>query len=173
MPTQIVIDITDPVNLDAWGLHPAPSGLWSAGSWAQGTVCAYNNVVWLAIRQTSGVPGVSADWVVLLAVSGLALDGNGFLPMANLPITKGQAIRALKANGGTLGGAAYPGALNWWKIVENALATDESDANNVYLEDAFWPIGGGAWAFVQTSLADGLGSFTQMATLQAYAITNR
>jgi hypothetical protein len=174
MPTNIVVAIDDPSNRDAWGLHPTPTGAWVAGGWPAGTVCSHNNVLWLAKVQTSGEPGISADWATLITVGGLSLDANGFLAMANMPITSGQAKRALKVNGGT-GGAAWPGATNWLKIVEDALAADEGDDDVICFNDAFWPIGGAMWTFVQTALIAGLGSFSgaQLADLQTYAITNR
>jgi hypothetical protein len=176
MPTNIVTDITDPANLSAWGLHPTANGQWSPGNYVQGTVAVYQKTIWLAVAQTNSTPGTDSTWTVLIAgtLIGVALDGNGFVPITNLPITNGQGKRALKINGGT-GGAAWPGAMNWLKIVENALAADEGDVNGIAWADAFWPIGGTIWSFVQTSLAGGLGAFSgpQLASLQSYAMTNR
>lgn len=176
MPTQIVIDITDPVNLDAWGLHPIPGLNWVLGSYVKGTVTAYKNVLWLANTQTSGTPGVSSDWVAMIANPGGigVLDSNNFLKLSNAPITRGQGRRALKANGGT-GGAVWPASGNWLKIVENALGADEGDDNVIAFDDAFWPIGGNLWSLIQTALAAGLGAFSsaQLQSLQGYAITNR
>jgi|GEM_PF-2756434 hypothetical protein len=174
MPTQIVIDINDPNNTDAWGLHPVPGGAWVPGNYVKGSVASYGNSLWLALNQTSGTPGSSADWVALVSAPPSAYDPNSFIPMANLPVTRGQGRRALRANGGT-GGVAWPGANNWLKIVENALGADEGDANVIAFDDAFWPIGGAVWTFIQAALAAALGSFTstQLTSLQSYAITNR
>jgi hypothetical protein len=175
MPTLIAIDISDPAAQDAWGLHPTPDGLWTAGAYVRGTVCAHNNAIWFAKVQTAGEPGVSADWQILVTVGALSLDGNGLLPIANLPITRGQALRALRANGGSVGGAAYPDTANWLKIVENWHGADEGDLNIIAFEDAFWPIGGLVWSNAQIALAAALGSFdaAALAALQAYAITHR
>jgi hypothetical protein len=176
MPTQIIVDISDPLNADAWGLHPVPSGHWTPGNYAQGSVAVYNNTIWLASTQTNSTPGTDTTWEVLISgtLTGVALDGNGFVPIANLPVTRGQAMRALRINAGT-GGAAWPGAANWLKVVEAALPADEGDLNVIAWSDAFWPLGGTAWTFVQASLAAFFGTFTsaQLAALQSYAITNR
>ncbi len=42
------------------GQYPAA---WSAGTYPAGSYVQYNNVVWKASVTTSGIPGVSADWV--------------------------------------------------------------------------------------------------------------
>lgn len=175
MPVMIAIDISDPAAQDAWGLHPTDSGTWSAGAYVRGTVCAHNNAIWFAKVQTSGEPGVSLDWQILVTVGALSLDGNGFLPSANLPLTRGQAMRALRACGGSVGAVAYPDPANWLKIVENWHGAEEGDLNIIAFEDAFWPIGGLAWSNVQTALVAALGIFdgTALASLQAYAITHR
>ena len=176
MPTQAVIDINDPLNADAWGLHPVPSGQWQPGNYAQGSVAAHNDTIWFAAIQTNSTPGNDSTWVPLISgtLVGVALDTNGFVPVSNLPITRGQAMRALRANGGT-GGTAWPGAANWLKIVENAVPSDEGDPNVIAWSDAFWPIGGQAWSFTQAALATFFGTFSgaQLAALQSNAITMR
>lgn len=103
--------------------------------------------------------------------AGFAFDANGFVPLTQLPLTRGQGMRALAANA-TGGGTA------WLQIVETALAgahASTQDLTNIAYTDAFWPIGGAAWAFVQSALAAALGGFTnaQLAALQQQAITNR
>jgi hypothetical protein len=67
MPTQIVVDITDSANLDAWGLHPVSGGAWTAGDYAKGSVASYGGALWFATTQTSATPGVGPDWAQLLA----------------------------------------------------------------------------------------------------------
>lgn len=74
MPTQIVLNITDPVNLDAWGLHPIPGGLWVAGNWPKGTVCSYLNSIWLADVQTNDTPGASGEWIQIVDGPGTGED---------------------------------------------------------------------------------------------------
>lgn len=66
MPTQIVVAIDDASNRDAWGLRPKSPVAWSAGNYAKGTVVTYSGQLWLAQAQTSGTPGVSADWESIL-----------------------------------------------------------------------------------------------------------
>ena len=176
MPTNIVVDISDPLNADAWGLHPVPSGQWQPGNYAQGTVAVYHNIVYFAASQTNSTPGTDATWVALIAATlvGIALDSSGFVPISNMPITRGQGMRALRANGGT-GGTAWPGAANYLKIVEAALPADEGDPNVIAWGDAFWPVGGAIWSFAQAALVAYFGSFSgaQLAVIQSYAITMR
>lgn len=91
-------------------------------------------------------------------------------PFANLPVTRGQALLALKANA--------TGGMNWLDAVQAALPASESDDNNIRFMDAFWPIGGAAWAFVNTTLTAalaGVGGFSaaQLAALQAQAVAMR
>ena len=176
MPTNIVVDINDPLNADAWGLHPVPSGQWSPGNYAQGSVAVYNKSVYFAAQQTNSTPGTDATWVVLVTgtLIGVSLDTQGFVPVSQLPITRGQGMRALKFNGGT-GGTAWPGAANYLKIVETALPADEGENTVLCWNDAFWPIGGVTWSFAQAALAAFFGSFSgaQLATIQSYAITMR
>jgi len=88
-------------------------------------------------------------------------------PYATLPPTRGQSVRALKANSTT--------GLNWLTAVQAALPNDESADANIAFNDPFWPIGGVAWTFVQTTLAVALGGFTptQLLALQAQAVANK
>jgi hypothetical protein len=176
MPTQAVIDINDPLNQDAWGLHPVPSGRWTPGNYAQGSVATFNGTIWFANVQTNATPGTDSTWTSLIpeTLTGVALDTQGFVPLSNMPITRGQALRALRANAGT-GGAVWPAAGNWLKIVEAALPADEGDPNVIAWSDAFWPIGGTMWSFVQAALVAYFSAFSgaQLAALQSYAVANR
>jgi hypothetical protein len=102
--------------------------------------------------------------------AGIDLDAQGLITIAQLPITNGQGKRALLANSNS--------GTTWLQTVEDALAASHAstqDQTNIAYFDAFWPIGGLAWSFVQAALAAALGSFTnaQLATLQQQAITTR
>lgn len=88
----------------------------------------------------------------------------------NLPVSRGAALLALKANS--------TGSINWLSAVQAALPPSESDDTNLRFMDAFWPLGGAAWAFVNTTLTaalagDGGFSPSQLAALQAQALTMR
>lgn len=73
MPTQIVVDISDPANQTAWGLLPIPGGTWVAGNYAAGTVASYQGALYYANKATSAVPAGSPDWTMLLAASSLTV----------------------------------------------------------------------------------------------------
>lgn len=88
MPTQIVIDITDPTNLDAWGLHPVDGGVWVPGNYPKGAVAALGQKIWFASVQTSAQPGANADWTPLLDLSAAFSTWALALPTA-LPATAG------------------------------------------------------------------------------------
>lgn len=89
MPTQIVVAIDDPTNIDAWGLHPIDGGVWVPGNYAKGTVCAYSSKIWFAAVQTSATPGANSDWTPLLDLSAAFATWVASLPTSP-PATPGQ-----------------------------------------------------------------------------------
>jgi hypothetical protein len=78
--------------------------------------------------------------------------------VATLPITSGQAKRAIITSGYTL------------ETFEANVPADTSNSQNIAYSDAFWPVGGAIWALVQSTL--GLTS-AQIAAIQSTAQTNR
>jgi hypothetical protein len=118
---------------------------------------------------TQTINGLSGPKITLTAaiIGAPGLDTNGFVPIAQMPITAGQGKRALLAN--------ETSGTTWLQFIESALPASSQNATNIAYTDAFWPIGGAAWALVKTALEAALGTFTntQLATLQQQAITNR
>jgi hypothetical protein len=67
MPTNIVVDISDPANQDAWGLHPIPGGVWAPGAYVAGSVASHDGSLYFANKQTTQEPGAGADWTLLVS----------------------------------------------------------------------------------------------------------
>jgi hypothetical protein len=78
--------------------------------------------------------------------------------VAQLPITPGQAKRALATLGYNV------------ETLEMAIPADSQNSINIAMNDAFWPIGGAAWAFVQSTYGI---TGAQVTAIQNTATTNR
>jgi len=96
MPTQIVVAIDDPSNIDAWGLRPY--GAWSAGSYPKGAVVTHANSAWMAQQNTTQTPGAGADWLVLVPSHTQELTS----VLSNLPTTLPNSTGVLWNNGGVI-----------------------------------------------------------------------
>ena len=120
----------------------------------------------------SGAAMVEGDIYYSTTLHGLRIYSVGaWRPiLSGLAISRGEAWLALKANS--------TGSINWFGAVQSALPASESDDSNIRFMDSRWPIGGAAWAFVNTTLTAalaGVGGFSpsQLAALQAQALTMR
>jgi hypothetical protein len=128
MPTNIVIAIDDPSNIDGWGLRPKSPVAWSAGAYAEGTVVTHSGQVWLAQAQTSQTPGVGSDWESLIpSITGAAgaWFGQGSWnantntpPLASGVGTEGYVYRVSTAGTTTLDGKTD------WRVGDLALFLD-------------------------------------------------
>lgn len=119
---------------------------------------------------TSFAAGSTAIVVSLPGWGVATLDSNQFVHGFQLPISSEQAKDVLKTN--TTAG------VSWITYVEDAMSATHastSDSMNIAYNGAFWPIGSPIWNFVQTTLANALGGFTnqQLADLQTQAAANR
>jgi hypothetical protein len=95
MATYIPISIDDLV--DVWGLRPVAGGIWSPGAYVAGAVANYQGNLYFANTQTSGVPGVSPDWTLLIAAAYAPVVAyiSGINASATAPVT-------MVTQGGTL-----------------------------------------------------------------------
>jgi hypothetical protein len=99
--------------------------------------------------------GSTATVVTLPAWGFAALDGSGYVNKLQLPITRKRALDALKANV-TVGNAT------WLSFVEQGMVdhSDTQDSINIAYYNGFWEDNSPIWAFVQATLVDALGAFS-------------
>lgn len=118
MPTNIVIAIDDPSNIDGWGLRPigGAGNAWIAGTYPEGTVVTHSGSLYYATQNTSQTPGVGSDWIVLIpsiiGATGAVFPQGGWNATTNVPAlasgvgTEGYLYRVSTAGTTTLNGVS-------------------------------------------------------------------
>ena len=129
MPTNIVVAIDDPSNIDAWGLRPigGAGNAWVAGSYAKGTVVTYSGSLYYATQNTSQTPGIGSDWIVLIpstiGATGAVFPQGGWNATTNVPAlssgvgTEGYLYRV------TTGGTTTIDGVSSWNVGDMLLFT--------------------------------------------------